>query len=98
MTEPIYKLWMFKYNEAWYKLSDEERKKQFAKLKKAYEQVGGKMFIVCNSDWSAEQWRAFGIDEFPDIEAAQKFAELLQEQDHFRYIESASMLGTKWDL
>ena len=98
MAGPIYKLWMFKYNEAWYQLSDEERKNQFNRLMEAYEKVGGKMFFVCKADWSTEQWRAFGIDEFPDIEAAQKFAELLREQDHFRYIESASMLGTKWDL
>ena len=39
----------------------------------------------------------FGLDEFPDIEAVQKFTELLHEQDHFRYIEGVSMLGTKWE-
>jgi hypothetical protein len=41
---------------------------------------------------------AFGLDEFADIEALQKHAELLNEHDHFRYIESVSMLGTKWDV
>ena len=98
MAEPIYKLWMFKYTEAWYQASEEERKSQLAKLREAYKEVGGKMVIACKSAWSAEEWLAFGLDEFPDIEAAQKFAELLREQDHFRYIESASMLGTKWEL
>ena len=98
MAGPIYKLWMFKYAEAWYQLSEEEQNNHFAKLQEAYEKVGGKMIIACKSDWSAEQWRAFGLDEFPDVEAVQKFTELLQEQDHFRYIESMSVLGTKWEL
>ena len=98
MAGPIYKLWMFKYTDAWYQLSEEERNSSFAKLQEAYEKVGGKMIIACESAWSAEQWRAFGLDEFPDIEAVQKFTELLLEQEHFRYIESASMLGTKWEL
>ena len=98
MAGPIYKLWMFKYTEAWYKASEEERNSNFAKLQEAYKKVGGKMVIACKTAWSTEQWMAFGLDEFPDIESAQKFAELLQEQDHFQYIESDSMLGTKWEL
>lgn len=98
MAEPIYKLWMFKYSDAWYQLSEEERNSHFTKLQEAYEKVGGKMIIACKSAWSAEQWMAFGLDEFPDIEAVEKFTEILNEQDHFRYIQSASMLGTKWEL
>jgi len=98
MAGTIYKLWMFKYTEAWYQLSEEERNRHFAKLQDAYKKAGGKLVIACSADWSAEQWRAFGLDEFPNIEAVQKFTEILQEQDHFRYIESVSMLGTKWEL
>ena len=98
MAGPIYKLWMFKYTDAWYQLSEEERNSYFqTKLQEAYEKVGGKMIIACASAWSSEQWLAFGLDEFPDIEAVQKFTELLIEQDHFRYIESVSILGTKWE-
>jgi hypothetical protein len=97
MAGPIYKLWMFKYTDAWYQLSEEERNSYFAKIQEAWETVGGKMLIACVSAWSAEQWTMFGIDEFPDIEAVQKFTELLQDHDHFRYIESMSILGTKWE-
>jgi len=39
---------------------------------------------------------AFGVEEFPDIEAVQKFTNLLIERDHFRYIEVDSMLGSEW--
>ena len=98
MAGPIYKLWMFKYTDAWYQLSEEERKNHYPKIQEAYEKVGGKLFIACSSDWSSEQWLAFGLDEFPDIEAVQEFTEILRKQDHFRYIESMSILGTKWEL
>jgi hypothetical protein len=97
MAGPVYKLWMFRYTDAWYQLSEEERGAHYSKLLETYEKVGGKMVIACESAWSSEQWLMFGLDEFPDIEAAQKFAQLLIEQDHFRYIESVSMLGTKWE-
>ena len=97
MAGPIYKLWMFKYGEAWYQLSEDERKEILAKLQAAYEQVGGKQTIVCESRCSEERWHAFGLDEFPDLEAVHRFHELVEEHEHFRYIESASMLGTKWE-
>jgi hypothetical protein len=97
MAGPIYKLWMFKYTEAFHQLSEEEQKGMVAKLQAAYEKVGGKQTIACVSRWSTERWQAFGLDEFPDIEAVQKFQELLDEYDHFRYVESVSMLGTKWE-
>jgi len=97
MAGPIYKLWMFKYTEAWYQLSEKERNSYFPQIQEAWKKVGGKMLIACVSDWSSEQWFMFGLDEFPDIDAVQKFTELLQEHDHYRYIESMSLLGTKWE-
>ena len=97
MSGPVYKLWMFKYTEAYYRLSEDERSSILAKLQAAYEKVGGEQTIVCLSGWSAEQWLAFGIDEFPDMDAAQEFFGLINEHEHFRYVESMSMLGTKWE-
>ena len=97
MTGPIYKLWMFKWTEAGYRLSEEEQQGNMAKLQAAYEKVGGKQAIACVSRWSAEQWLMFGLDEFPDIDAVQEFHELLEEYGHFRYVDSVSMLGTKWE-
>jgi len=97
MAGPIYKLWMFRYTDAWYQLSEEEQKSYFNRLQAAWKKVGGKMLMACESTWASEQWTMFGIDEFPDIEAVLKFTELLKEHDHFRYIESVSLLGTKWE-
>ena len=96
MAGPIYKLWMFRPKEAYYQLSKEERDSLANKIMEEIEKVGGKRVLTCTSTWSSEQWFMFGLDEFPDIEAVQKFTGFLLERDHFRYIESVSMLGTEW--
>ena len=98
MAQPIYKLWQAKFNEAWYQLSPEEQNQRLTQVQGALEQVGGKTVVLCNSDWSNEQWRGFGVEEFPDIEAVQKHAKLLGELDWDRYLVSISTLGTKWEL
>jgi hypothetical protein len=65
-----------------------ERDQYFAKLQQALEQVGCKMVIFCDSAWSSEQWQAFGVEEYPDIEAVQKLTAIHQEIQHFRFIDS----------
>ncbi len=69
-----------------------------SKGKGAFEQVGAKVLVICNSAWSDEQWPAFGVEEYPDIEAVHKHAQLLQELNWFRYIDSSTTLGTRWEL
>ena len=96
MSGPIYKLWMFKPTEAWYKLSKEERDNLANKALEDIEKAGGKSVLICDPTWSTERWWLFGIDEYPDIEAVQRLTELLVDRDHYRYIEVESMLGTKW--
>ena len=96
MAEPIYKLFMFKLTEAWYQLSEEEQASHQAKEQKTLEKVGGKTIIACNTVWSSEPWLVFGINEYPDIEAVQKHAELCLEIQHFRYTEGKTLLGVVW--
>lgn len=97
MPGPIYKLYMMRMKEAWYQLSEEEQNSLGAKVTDALEKAGGKSLIVCNTAWSSEQWLSFGIEEFPDVEAVQKLSEGHMEVDWYRYVESVSMLGTKWE-
>ena len=97
MAGPIYKLWMCKPTEAWYRLSEEERAGLMAKNAESLEKVGAKLIVSCASLWSSEQWAIFGVEEFPDIEAEQKYAEALFEADHFRYFETMSLLGVAWE-
>ena len=98
MAQPIYQLWQAKFNEAWYQLSPEEQQDRFTKVQAALEQVGGKTVVLCNSDWSNEQWQAFGVEEFPDIEAVLKHRKLLNELDWGRYLNAISTLGTTMEM
>jgi hypothetical protein len=95
MAQPIYKLFMGRFLEAWYQLSQEEQNRLVAKLNEALEKVGGKRPILCDSSWSSDQWSFGGIEEFPNIEAVQKYTAALKELNWFRYCESTNVLGTK---
>ena len=97
MAQPIYKLFMGRFLEAWYQLSQEEQNSLVAKLNEALEKVGGKRPILCDSSWSSDQWSFAGIEEFPNIEAVQKYMAALQELNWSRYCEGTNVLGTKWE-
>lgn len=95
MAQPIFKLFMFRNTEAYYKATEEERDAVLGKLNAAFEQVGGKRVLWCNSIWSNEEWPIFGVEQFPDIEAVQKYSKVIAELDLLRYLESWSILGTQ---
>ena len=69
MVQPIYKVFMGRFLEAWYQLSKEEQNNLIANLNEALEKVGGKRPLLCNSSWSSDQWSFAGYEVFPDIEA-----------------------------
>jgi len=97
MAGPIYKLFMFKFTEAWYQLSEEEQNRYLAEVQEEGRKAGSKEVVLCKSAWSSEQWYGFGVEEFPDIQAVQKHTEDLMRLNHYRYIEAVSILGTKWE-
>lgn len=94
MAQPIYKVFMVRPTAAWHQLSQDERDRLMAKVSGALEQVGGKFVVLCDSSWSSEEWPFFGVEEYPDLEAVQAHARLLNELNWFRYIESTTALGT----
>ena len=93
MAQPIYKVWMGKYTESWYKLSKEEQEKHDAKIAEALKTVGGEMVMMRVSLWCSENWLFWGVEKFPSIEAVQQHSLLLFNLNHFHYIESTSYLG-----
>ncbi len=94
MAQPIYKVWTAKYKEAWYQLSEAEKKAYNARLAEAMKKVGCEEVMMI-SLWGTEDWQACGIEKFPSIEAVQQYSELLTNMDHYRYFESKSYLGTE---
>ena len=95
MAQPIYKVYMFKPTEAWYQLSENEKKNYRDKVKEALKKVKGKEVISCFSGWNSEQYLGWGVEQFPNVEAAQKYHAILVSLNYFRYVESNSYLGTE---
>ncbi|HXF62123.1 MAG TPA: DUF6616 family protein [Caldilineaceae bacterium] len=97
MATPIYKYFRLRWREAWYQLSQDEQQAILAKIEAAMNESGGKTVILCRSDWSNERWSGFGVEEFPNIEAVQQYAERLDGLGWFRYFDGETMLGTRFN-
>jgi hypothetical protein len=95
MSQPIYKMFMFRSTEAYYQASEEERNEILGKLDAAFQKVGGKRLVWCDSSWSSDQWQVFGVEVFPNIEAVQQYSQAMNELNLSRYMESTSLLGTE---
>ena len=95
MSEPIYKFSTGRFLPDWYQLSKEEQDSLLAKLDEAKAKLGAKTTILCNTYWSTDQWMWAIVEEFPNIEAVQKYMATLQELHWARYVEGSNVLGTK---
>ena len=92
----IYKMYMLRPSEAWYQLSKEAQDEFLGKVNAALTKVGAKRIVNCDSSWASEEWLAFGVEEFPNIEAVQAHTKLLMELNLYRYFVSTTLLGTEW--
>ena len=95
MSEPIYKFSTGRFLPDWYQLSKDEQHSLLAKLHEAAAKLGAKTTILCNTYWSTDQWMWAVVEEFPNIEAVQKYMATLQELHWARYVEGSNVLGTK---
>ncbi len=91
MDQPVYKLFLVKYTEAWYQLSEEEQQKHDAMIEEMRNKVGGELVVFCVS--LIEDWAFWGVEKFPNMEAYQKHLALLYNQKNERYIEALTFLG-----
>ena len=98
MSEPIYKVYIGRYTDVWYQLTKDERRALVIQVSEALEQLGGRSVIDCHSEWASDQWHWFGIEEYPNLEAVQQYADRLKALEWYRYIQVMSVLGTKWEM
>ncbi len=96
--EQVYKLFVYRYNEAYYRLQQDERVDKHARIREALraQAVQAERIISCNAYWATERWTGFGVEVFPNIAAVQAHADLLSElcwQGY--YVESWSVLGQR---
>jgi len=97
MAKPIYKLFMARYNEAGYQLSQAERDKMLAKRNEIADRLGIKTILVCDSSWVSEQYLLWGVEEYPDMDVVYEFHAELNKLDWFRYFEATTLLGTRME-
>lgn len=96
MSEPIYKVYLMKYKEPWYKLTTEEQQQLMTKSMESLKQLGAEVITLCVSFWSSEEWLGWGVEKYPNIEAVQKHAENLFSLNWFEFIESKTYLGSEY--
>jgi hypothetical protein len=96
--KPIYKLFLMKPKEAWYRLSKEEQQalvKQDTELsEQRTKELGGRNILTCDCFWSTEDWLLFGVEEYPDIESVKASTASFRKMGWFKYFESRIILGT----
>jgi hypothetical protein len=95
MAQPIYKVFLIKFKESYYKLTPEEQNELGAQNEESLKQVGAEHIISCVSMWSSEKWLGWGVEKYPDIEAVQKHTQNLFNLNWFEYFESETVLGTE---
>ena len=95
MDQTIYKVWMVKYTDAWYKLSPEAQKKHLAMIEESLKNVGAELIMMRVSVWSSERWLSWGVEKYPNLQAVQQHAMTLYAMNHFQYVESESHLGVE---
>ncbi len=98
MTGSIYSLFIVHgFREAYYQLSKEERDQFWTGNGENDRVTGAKNLLICDSRWCNETYAAWGIQEYPDLQAVQKATRANEDNQHFRYIEAATYLGTKME-
>ena len=97
MSHKIYRLVLGGMRDRLFELSEEERNDLRAKIAQAREDAGGRLVIGCYSRWASEDMPGFLLEEFPDIEAEQKYVQALEELNVFEYHNATTYLGIKWE-
>ena len=94
--KPIIRLFFAKIKEAFYNLSEEEKKEFMRKDRENLDELGCKIMMMVDCRWSNEEWNFIGVEEWPTIEALEKRAKFeYEELSAFRYVESKTYLGTR---
>jgi hypothetical protein len=97
MPQKIHKLCLIRgYTEAYYQLSEQERKKLWDEVSLAIKKAGAKMstpYYGCR--WSTDKYSTFFIMEYPDVESAIADTIGVEQAGLFRYMISETILGVE---
>ena len=96
---PIFELWMVKNqaNESWENLTPELRDHLFALNGELIQKYGGVNIVLCDANWSNEEFSYFGVTAWPSLEAEQAHTSDLAKIHWSRYIYGKKILGTRFE-
>ena len=98
MSTSVYLLVLGKgHTEAWYQLSKEEQDSLWSKVEEVDKRAGATYQLFCNSRWADEEISAWGVIEYPSMEAYLQKVEELEKLDWWRYFSAKTILGTKME-
>ncbi|RIK44570.1 MAG: hypothetical protein DCC55_02050 [Chloroflexi bacterium] len=97
MAQKIYKLCLIRgYTEAYYQLTEAEKKQLWERVGSAIDKAGAKMATpYYNCRWSNDQYLIFFTMEYPNIEAAMIDTAGVEEAQLFRYLVTETILGVE---
>ena len=96
MSEPIYSVYIVHtFREAYYQLSAEGKGQFWARVEETGKIAGSSSVLVCGSKWANEHNAAWGVEEFPDMASIQLSVDTHEKNEHYRYLEAETCLGSK---
>ncbi len=93
----FYKVWLMNYRPAWYALGKSAQDELMGKVGESLNKVGGRVLLIAASLWADEKWAAWGVEEYPNIEAVIQHAQTIGDFNWFRYTKSWTTLGISWE-
>ena len=96
MTEskPIIRLFFAKLKDAWHEQSEEQQTEFMRKDRARLDELGC-TFTMYDLRWSNEEWQFIGVEEWPNLEALEKYAAFQKEElKGPSYVDAKVYLGT----
>lgn len=92
----IYKLVVAKgQSPLWDQLPPERQKDMWGQSSAEFEAIGGKRILWADSSWCSEEYPAFFIETYPNIEALQSFTACLNGMNFLQYFNVITVIGTE---
>jgi hypothetical protein len=96
ITERIYTLYLAKFAEGWYQLSEAEQQQQFDHLRQLQETLEIKPLVTCNAPRGNDQCEVWGVEECPSLTTAKQYISRLEAMGWFRYLDRMNFLSPAW--
>ncbi len=82
------------FREAYYQLSAEGQNQFWSRIGEVGQAAGSKLLMNCYARWNNEACAGWGVEMVPDVQSLQQMARSHEKNQHYRYIEAETYIGT----